>query len=559
MKPDPTLTGAERQQAANQEPLTVSVDPSAPHRNTYDLQSRMETEKEGRALPWRSPIPSPSSRNTSTLIEQPRFHVVGFHLPSTEANTQASPPPQSTLLHPPSSALGVSSSSSLSNEFKSSSSSYSIDSGFQSIGISPPVSSNSIHANGLFGNNPSRRLRSSTSAETANESHRHSKSLPQTPAVTSLSFSGLSPSPAVSFLSSIAEATAPLGRQPQIHGWKGEQIGGYLVGRQLGTGQFAVVHEASAIDDSKIPSVVAVKIIHCSATLPVAPPKTGAGNRQRSCSTLPRVAERHTTSGQDEDAQRLAAIRKEIQIWQDLNHPHIVRLLEVHETESQHVLMLMEYCSHGSLLTYIQQSQQGLSEAIAAYLFGQCVEAVAYLHLQKHIVHRDLKPENVLLTTDAGGHLVAKLTDFGLATRLSVSAPSVLADVGYACGSLPYCSPEELAPAADRSQLSFAVDQWALGVMLYAMVTGKLPFDDDYMPRLQMKILSGRFIPLPTLMDGLHHQFSSNANKGKVYDPALRELVDALLTADPKERWTIQQVQGCLWLQLYKAQRELAV
>jgi serine/threonine protein kinase len=174
-----------------------------------------------------------------------------------------------------------------------------------------------------------------------------------------------------------------------------------------------------------------------------------------------------------------------------------------------------------------------------------------------HVVHRDLKPENILLTTDYSGHLVAKLCDFGLSEyflpphqAVSLPTPPSACHSGgvtpTCVGSLAYCSPEEIdqslldvPPPPHLKHVRFThpsptSDIWSLGIVLYAMLTGRLPFDDDYMPRLQLQILSGEFEPL-------------HARTGRDYSKQVDDLVHGLLELNIYKRPDIRAVKRHEW------------
>lgn len=167
----------------------------------------------------------------------------------------------------------------------------------------------------------------------------------------------------------------------------------------------------------------------------------------------------------DDDArQRLI---NEILILQRVMHGNLVQLLEVID-EVDRIYLVTEYVGGGELFSYIVQKGR-LEEAEASRLFAQMVAAVDSCHRQL-VIHRDLKPENVLL--DSNGDI--KVIDFGLGTILSY-ADEVLT---VACGSPHYAAPEMLLGGGYLGQRA---DMWSLGVCLYAMVCGCLPFDEPEM------------------------------------------------------------------------------
>ncbi|CAH2295946.1 testis-specific serine threonine- kinase 6 [Pelobates cultripes] len=167
---------------------------------------------------------------------------------------------------------------------------------------------------------------------------------------------------------------------------------------------------------------------------------------------------------------------RELAILKTISHPHVVHVFELIELENGVQCIVMELC-HTDLLQQIQQ-EGPFSMSEAQRIFSQIASALQYLH-ENNIVHRDLKCENVLLTHDQS----VKLSDFGFGKH-SVN-PMELCNT-Y-CGSAAYAPPEVLLgiPYNPRKY-----DIWSLGVVLYIMVTGKMPFDDSNiskLPEIQQK------------------------------------------------------------------------
>ena len=156
---------------------------------------------------------------------------------------------------------------------------------------------------------------------------------------------------------------------------------------------------------------------------------------------------------------------RELTFFKTLSHPHVITLYEVIESPT-HYYFVMNYADNSDLLTYITE-QRYLKESKAKEIFTQIITGVMYLHTQ-HVVHRDLKPENILLMNN---YNTAIISDFGLANWYSNDNK-----LHTMCGSLHYASPEMIMGEAYNGEAS---DVWSLGVMLYVMVTGQLPFDGD--------------------------------------------------------------------------------
>ncbi|OAD66098.1 hypothetical protein PHYBLDRAFT_24558, partial [Phycomyces blakesleeanus NRRL 1555(-)] len=222
-----------------------------------------------------------------------------------------------------------------------------------------------------------------------------------------------------------------------------------------------------------------------------------------------------------ETASRLGKVEKEISL---LKHPHIVKLLDVIETE-KHIGILLEYASGGELFEHIVLHRR-LREKDARKLFAQLASTVHYMH-QKNIVHRDLKLENLLL--DKEHNLV--VTDFGFANQFS----AVNDLMSTSCGSPCYAAPELVTNRGLYG--GTAADIWSCGVILYAMLCGYLPFDDDPAnPNGDNIILLYRYI-----------LSSSLTFPDYVTQPA-QDLLRQLLVSDPLQRCTLDTVLHHPWL-----------
>ena len=156
-------------------------------------------------------------------------------------------------------------------------------------------------------------------------------------------------------------------------------------------------------------------------------------------------------------------INREINIVKKINHLNIVQVFEIKE-DFEKIYILMEYCERGELFDLIL-SKKKLTEEESAYYFYQLVNGLEYLHLN-NIIHRDLKPENLLLTKNN----ILKIIDFGLSNFNTednlLSTP---------CGSPCYASPEMVS---GKKYNGFTNDIWSIGIILYAMIYGYLPFEN---------------------------------------------------------------------------------
>nr|XP_018906182.1 PREDICTED: testis-specific serine/threonine-protein kinase 4-like [Bemisia tabaci] len=171
---------------------------------------------------------------------------------------------------------------------------------------------------------------------------------------------------------------------------------------------------------------------------------------------------------------------REIEVVKGLKHQHLIRFLQAIET-THRVYIIMEYAEKGSLLDIIRRDCY-IDEPRGKLWFRQLVDAVEYCH-EKGVVHRDIKCENLLMDRDYN----IKLSDFGFA-RGSMKPKSGIPIMSETfCGSYAYASPEILRGIPYQPQLS---DIWSMGVVLYATVYGRLPFDDSNYSQLLKQVQS---------------------------------------------------------------------
>lgn len=207
-------------------------------------------------------------------------------------------------------------------------------------------------------------------------------------------------------------------------------------------------------------------------------------------------------------------VRREIKILKLFMHPHIIRLYEVIDTPTD-IYVIMEYVQCGELFDYIVEKGRLLEDS-ARRFFQQILSGVEYCH-RNMVVHRDLKPENLLL--DAKHHV--KIADFGLS--------NVMRDGHFlktSCGSPNYAAPEVIS---GKLYAGPEVDVWSCGVILYALLCGSLPFDDENIPNLFKKIKNGIYT--------LPNHLSSGA----------RDLIPRMLLVDPMKRITIPEIRQHPW------------
>ncbi|KAI9276552.1 kinase-like domain-containing protein [Sporodiniella umbellata] len=206
-------------------------------------------------------------------------------------------------------------------------------------------------------------------------------------------------------------------------------------------------------------------------------------------------------------------VKREIQYLKLLRHPHIIKLYEV-ITTPLYTIMVIEYAGK-ELFNYIVEKGK-MSEEDARRFFQQIICAVEYCHRHK-IVHRDLKPENLML--DANNNV--KIADFGLSNFMKDGD-----FLKTSCGSPNYAAPEVIS---GKLYAGPEVDVWSCGVILYVMLCGRLPFDDEYIPTLFKKI-NGGIYKMPS-------HLSSET----------KELLMSMLVVDPLKRITIQEIRKNEW------------
>ena len=212
---------------------------------------------------------------------------------------------------------------------------------------------------------------------------------------------------------------------------------------------------------------------------------------------------------------------REVQIWARLSHPSVLPLVDFFRCMEGVLVAVSPFIDPGSLLAFLAENRLLPSEAIE--IFRQLCLAVHYLHVEARIIHRDLKLENILINQQRQ----VFVCDFGLSFELDDPSIGEFLAEEEMKGSLFYLPPERLRPlpATPTVEMCCKSDIWSLGVILYALLTGALPFTDEYFPRLQQAILNAEYAPLPFYID-LHVQ----------------ELTRMLLQVDPEDRPTIQQV-----------------
>ncbi|GMM27904.1 protein kinase [Martiniozyma asiatica (nom. inval.)] len=270
------------------------------------------------------------------------------------------------------------------------------------------------------------------------------------------------------------------------------RFGNYILGSTLGEGEFAKV-KLGWRKDGKNPSQAAIKLIKRES--------------------IPQGSEKENK------------IHREITALKKLRHPNIVRLVEVLQND-KYIGIVLEYASGGELFEYILEHRY-LKESMACKLFSQLVSGVDYMHA-KGVVHRDLKLENLLLDK----HKNIIITDFGFNNTFGHGGSDLMKT---SCGSPCYAAPELVVSTGPYEGRK--VDVWSCGVILYAMLSGYLPFDDD-----------------PQNPDGsnlarLYHYITHTPLTFPEYiQPTPRDLLRKILVSNPDKRISLRQVRNHQWL-----------
>lgn len=213
-----------------------------------------------------------------------------------------------------------------------------------------------------------------------------------------------------------------------------------------------------------------------------------------------------------------AHLFQEVRCMKLVQHPNVVRLYEVIDTQTK-LYLILELGDGGDLYDYIMRHENGLDQESARHYFRQVVHAISYCH-QLHVVHRDLKPENVVFFEKLG---MVKLTDFGFSNKYNPGQK-----LETSCGSLAYSAPEILL---GDSYDAPAVDIWSLGVILYMLVCGHPPFQEANDSETLTMIMDCKYTVPPHVSEGC------------------RRLIGRMLQRDPANRATLEEIASDAWLQ----------
>jgi 5'-AMP-activated protein kinase catalytic alpha subunit len=214
------------------------------------------------------------------------------------------------------------------------------------------------------------------------------------------------------------------------------------------------------------------------------------------------------------DMGDLRRVKREVSILKEVRHPNIIQLYEIIET-SEELFLVTDYISGGELYSYIVDKGK-IEEGEACKYFRQIIAGIEYLH-KLGVAHRDLKPENLLLDFEKS----IKIVDFGLSNRYSNTEL-----LQTACGSPCYAAPEMIE---GKSYYGPTVDVWSSGIILFAMICGYLPFEDENTSKLYKKILNGGF------------EIPEHVSK------EAKDLLKSILRTNPEVRFTINDIKSHKW------------
>uniref|UniRef100_A0A914YC53 non-specific serine/threonine protein kinase n=1 Tax=Panagrolaimus superbus TaxID=310955 RepID=A0A914YC53_9BILA len=210
-------------------------------------------------------------------------------------------------------------------------------------------------------------------------------------------------------------------------------------------------------------------------------------------------------------------VRIEIDVLKTLSHQNICRMFEYYETEHK-CYIIMEYCDSGEMFDHIVRKER-LEETEARFFFRQLLQAMAYAH-SLGICHRDLKPENLMLTSDSK----LKLIDFGLSSR---PKSGLTHSLQTCCGSPAYAAPEIIEHS---KYYGHEIDIWSMGVLLYVLLCGVLPFEDENLARLYKKIRAG-----------VYHEPA-------YLSPLSKDVLKQMLQVNPRHRITMKDLLEHKWV-----------
>ncbi|KAG2203615.1 hypothetical protein INT47_011709 [Mucor saturninus] len=278
----------------------------------------------------------------------------------------------------------------------------------------------------------------------------------------------------------------------------GKQIGSYRISRLLGVGAFSHVYLAHHVDTAEL---FAIKTIQKGRLL--------------------------------DDPRVRSSMEREVGVLKFIDHPNIVHLEATMETEHM-MCIVLEYVEGGELFDFVQKMHQettSVDEEKVKKVFLQVLNAVKWLH-GHNIVHRDLKLENILIQKKDNDEIL-KITDFGLARVVDPESPLLTTR----CGSEEYAAPEIIQQSKDGYD-GRKTDTWSLGIILYALLVGYLPFRYDPRKNERVSQLFYRIVRAEVKWPA-DTQIS----------PEAKHVVRSILERNPDKRISIHQIEDLPWFQ----------
>ena len=233
------------------------------------------------------------------------------------------------------------------------------------------------------------------------------------------------------------------------------------------------------------------------------------------------------------NAEAVGRFAREARAAVKIKSEHVARVIDVGQLENGSPYMVMEYLEGSDLSAMLAERGPMPVEQAVGFILQAC-EALAEAHVLG-IVHRDLKPANLFLANRPSGPPIVKVLDFGISKSAFSTSQAQLTRTSAVMGSPLYMSPEQMQSSKTVDVRS---DIWALGVVLYELLTGSAPFQADTFPELIVAIFQGEFPPLRTVRPDIPAAFESTLNRCLVKDPAGRfanvgELAAALAPFGP--------------------------
>ncbi|KAI9318237.1 kinase-like domain-containing protein [Dichotomocladium elegans] len=283
----------------------------------------------------------------------------------------------------------------------------------------------------------------------------------------------------------------------------GKEIGSYKIGKMLGVGAFSKVYLATHMETG---IEYAIKMI----------------NKARIAND-PRVK---------------SSIEREVAVLKFVDHPSIVQLEATMETD-QHICIVMQYAHGEELFDFVQRmhcrdTTQRVDEGIIKRIFIELVQVIQWMH-EHNIIHRDLKLENILIDMDENQQPRVKVTDFGLARVIDPASPILTTR----CGSEEYAAPEIVQSLGYDGRLT---DTWALGVILYALLIGYLPFTYNPARGERASHLFYRIVSANYKWPSSWHQHPELAISNEA-----KEVVERILKRQPDKRIALTDIPKLAW------------